>query len=100
MTRRFWPIVESAQADYEHLREATLAGTPLIGALANRFEQRGLAGLIVSPTSQPLFEVNLIGAHRPPWTPHADPRLEALAAAFELLLAPDEHQAFDIRGVL
>jgi len=26
------------------------------------------------------------GAPRHPWTPHADPRLEALVAGFELLL--------------
>jgi len=26
------------------------------------------------------------GAPRQPWTPHADPRLEALVAGFELLL--------------
>jgi hypothetical protein len=28
----------------------------------------------------------VVGATRPPWTPHADPRLDALAAGFELLL--------------
>jgi hypothetical protein len=26
------------------------------------------------------------GAPRPPWSPHADPRLDALAAGFALLL--------------
>ena len=31
----------------------------------------------------------LLGAHRPPWTPHHDPRLDALADAFALLLDTD-----------
>jgi hypothetical protein len=28
----------------------------------------------------------VLGAARPPWSPHADPRLDALAAGFALLL--------------
>ena len=33
-----------------------------------------------------MFDAALLGASRPPWTPHADPRLDALAAGFALLL--------------
>jgi hypothetical protein len=33
-----------------------------------------------------VFDAALLGAHRPPWTPHEDPRLDALADAFALLL--------------
>jgi len=35
-----------------------------------------------------LWNAALLGAHRPPWTPHDDPRLDALADAFALLLNP------------
>lgn len=84
--RRFWPPSEAAQANYESLREAALGGIPLLGTAAGRFERRGLAGLIAWPTAEPVFEVVLVGARRPPWTPHVDPRLEALAAGYGLLL--------------
>jgi hypothetical protein len=84
--RQFWPAVESAQADYETLRETTLAGRDTTGMVAARFARRGLAGLISWPTAEPAFTTSVIGAERAPWTPHSDPRLEALAAAFELLL--------------
>ncbi len=87
--RRFWPPCEPAQADYESLREAVLAGAPLLGEAAGRFERRGLAGLIAWPAAEPVFEAILVGARRPPWTPHADPRLEALAAGYALLLDVD-----------
>ena len=33
-----------------------------------------------------MFDAALLSAHRPPWTPHDDPRLDALANAFALLL--------------
>jgi len=89
--RSFWPAAEAAQSDYEVLREAVLAGGQVLTMAAARFERRGLAGLIAWPAAEPMFVARLAGAIRPPWTPHADPRLEALAAAYELLLvAPDE----------
>ena len=44
------------------------------------------AGLIARPSAEPVFDAALLGAHRPPWTPHDDPRLDALADAFALLL--------------
>lgn len=76
--RSFWPISESGQADYEQLRAAVLAGTPLVNAAAGRFERAGLAGLIVAPSAAVVFSAVLVGAQRPPWTPHADPRHDAV----------------------
>lgn len=88
--RSFWPAAEAAQSDYEVLREAVLAHGRVLTIAAGRFERRGLAGLIAWPAAEPTFLARLAGAVRPPWTPHADPRLEALAAGYELLLAPRE----------
>ena len=85
--RTFWPVAEAAQADYEALREAALAGTALCDAIAGRFERAGLAGLIVCPAARPVFTARLSGATRPPWTPYADPRVHALAAGYEVLVA-------------
>ncbi|HZV25498.1 MAG TPA: hypothetical protein VFG00_04325 [Acidothermaceae bacterium] len=85
--REFLPVGEAAQADYERLRSAVLAGTPLIGSLSARFERGGLAALIASPqTASPCFVADLIGATRPAWTPYADPRVEALAESYGLVL--------------
>jgi hypothetical protein len=84
--RAFWPAGEAAQADYETLREVVLTGGVVLSIAGARFERRGLAGLIAWPVSEPVFSVRLAGAARPPWTPHVDPRLEALAAGYELLL--------------
>ena len=86
MSRSFWPIGEAAQADYEALREAVLSGQRLETLAAARFERRGLAGLIAWPAAEPLFTAVLCGAQRPPWTPHVDPRLDALAAGYALIL--------------
>jgi hypothetical protein len=85
--RQFWPARESAQSDYELLREMNLSGGASMSVTAQRFERRGLAGLIAWPAAEPVFSTWLSGAARPAWTPHIDPRLEALAAGFELLLA-------------
>ena len=87
---RFWPAAESAQADYEGLRAAVLAtGAVPAGLAAARFGRRGLAGLIAWPAAEPVFAAALRGATRPAWSPYADPRLDALAAAYRLLLALD-----------
>lgn len=89
--RSFWPALEAAQADYEVLRETVLAGGQVLSIAGGRFERRGLAGLIAWPAAEPVFSARLAGATRPAWTPHVDPRVEALAAGYELLLAlPDE----------
>jgi hypothetical protein len=85
--RSFWPAAEAAQFDYETLRAATLADVDTVSVAAARFARRGLAGLIAWPSAEPVFAATVVGATRPPWTPHADPRLAALAAGFELLLA-------------
>ena len=87
MTHRFWPVGESAQADYETLREAVLHGEPLQTLAAARFARRGLAGLITWPAGEPVYAATVQGATRAPWTPHGDPRLDALAAGYELILS-------------
>ena len=85
--RRFWPVGEAAQADYETLRAHMPAtGAPPDSLTAARFARRGLSGLIAWPSAEPVFDAAPPGAHRPPWTPHHDPRLDALADAFALLL--------------
>lgn len=87
--RPFWPPGEAAQADYEALRAAVMAGTPAVGPAAARFARVGLAGLIAHPHAEPVFVASLVGARRPPWSPHRDPRLDVLADAFELLVTAD-----------
>ena len=86
MSRRFWPIGEAAQADYEVLREAVLSGEPMQSLTAARFARRGLAGLIAWPEAEPVYTAMIFGATRAPWTPYADSRLDALAAGYELIL--------------
>ena len=86
--RRFWPVGEPAQADYERLRAAVVSGGRLPSDLASaRFGRRGLAGLIAWPVAEAVFAAVVTGATRPPWTPYADPRREALAVTYQLLLA-------------
>jgi len=84
---RFWPVGEAAQADYETLRQHMLDIGRLPDCLAAaRFTRHGLAGLIAWPATEPIFRAELLGAPRPPWTPYDDPRLDALAAGFAVLL--------------
>lgn len=92
--RRFWPAGEAAQADYEVLRAHVLAtGAPPDSLAAARFARRGLPGLIAWPTAEPIFDATMLGQRRPPWSPHADPRLDALAAGFALLLGAADDTA-------
>ena len=75
------------RGDYKALRAHVLAtGAAPDSLIAARFARRGLPGLIAWPSAEPVFDAVLLGAHRPPWTPHEDPRLDALAAGFALLL--------------
>ena len=100
-TRVFWPPAEAAQADYEMLRACVLEHSALPGGLAAaRFTRRGLAGLIAWPAAEPVFRAELTGAARPPWTPHADPRGEALAAGYQFLLSAAASLAAPGREVL
>ncbi len=86
-TRSFWPPAEPAQIDYETLRAHLLENDQLPDDLAAaRFARRGLAGLITWPVSEPIFVAELLGAARPAWSPHADPRVDALAAGYQFLL--------------
>ena len=91
--RKFWPPADAAQADYERLRAAVLAGAPAADAAAVRFARGGLAALVARPGADPVFVAILRGASRPAWTPHADPRLEALAAGYVLLLADADEES-------
>ena len=86
MSRRFWPVGEAAQADYEKLREAALSGLPVESLTAARFARRGMAGLISWPAAEPVYASVLVGAEREPWTPYADTRVDSLVAGYELLL--------------
>jgi hypothetical protein len=82
-------VAEAAQADYETLRVAVLAGTPLVSAESVRFARAGLWGLITRPAAEPIFAGRLHGGSRPAWTPYGDPRLDTLVAAYELVLSTD-----------
>jgi hypothetical protein len=85
--RSLWPPAEAAQVDYETLRAHVLQRAVLpAGVTAARFARRGLAGLIAWPAAEPVFVADLVGAVRPAWTPHEDPRVAALAAGYEFLL--------------
>jgi hypothetical protein len=90
--RPFWPPAEPAQADYERLRAAALAGAPLVDVAAARFARGGLAELIAHPVAAADFRAVLHGASRPPWTGHTDPRSDVLAAGYRLLLAAGDHE--------
>jgi len=79
--RALRPPGEAAQCDYEALRAAALAGTPLADPAAARLAKGGLAALIARPLAEPVFVAMVHGAPRHPWTPHADPRLEAWSPA-------------------
>lgn len=91
--RVFWPAAQAAQVDYETLRAAVVAGVPLIDTTAGRFARGGLAALIAHPHAEPVFAAVLAGARRPAWTPHHDPRLDALAAGYTLLVAAADNGA-------
>jgi hypothetical protein len=86
---QFWPPrCSGAQAEYETLREIVLStGTTPDTLIAARLFRRGLAGLIAWPATEPVFVAEVLGGQRPPWTPHGDPRLGALAESFELVLS-------------
>ena len=84
--RSFWPICETAQCDYELLRTAVMEGRELCDEIAARFQSSGLAGLIEHPCGQPRYELELVSASRPPWTPYCDPREQTLAICYEYLL--------------
>lgn len=98
---RFWPVREAAQADYESLREQVLQGIRPNSLMAARFDRFGLAGLITRPFAEPVWLVSLRGATRPRWSPHVDPRLEALADGYRYLfasLAAPGHQHLESQG--
>ena len=91
MSRRFWPISEAAQAQYEALRKAVLSGNCVQTLAAARFARHGLAGLIAWPVAEPIYSAVMVGAKRPPWMPNDDLRYDCLAAGYELILrAPSD----------
>jgi hypothetical protein len=84
---RFWPAREAAQAEYERLRRATLAGESFPSELAlARFRRRGLAGLIGWTETEPAWLSELVGAERPAWCGRDDPRERALCEVYGFLL--------------
>jgi hypothetical protein len=88
VSERFWPLAEAAQADYEELRAAALAGEqPRDELAAMRFARRGLAGVIAWPRSEPVYLGALVGAQRPPWSGAEDPREAVLGEAYGFLVA-------------
>jgi len=82
-----WPPADAAQVDYEALRTAVLDGQAGDERVAARFARAGLAGLIAAPVTDTLMVVRVVGARRPAWSPHDDPREAAMAEGFGLLLA-------------
>jgi hypothetical protein len=80
-------VGEAAQSDYEQLRSAAFDGTPLVGPSSAAFERYGLYGLIARPQASALYISSLVGATRPAWSPHHDPRIDALADGFELVIS-------------
>lgn len=88
---RFWPATQPAQLDYERLRELALAGVLLVGPEAERFRCGGLAALIRKPSSSmSALAASLVPVPRPRWSPYEDPRLTALADAYDLLESASE----------
>ena len=79
-------------------REVVLIGGASLSVAAQRFDRRGLAGLIAWPAAEPRFSARLRGAARPAWSPRVDPRLEALADGFQLLLASTAGQTLILEG--
>lgn len=87
MSGRFWPVAEAAQAEYERLRLATLAGEPSSCELAlARLRRRGLVALIGRVEVEPAWLGELVGAERPPWCGREDPREQALCEVYGFLL--------------
>ena len=84
---RFWPPREAAQVDYERIRERVLSGDDGLELVTIRFQRAGLAGLIARPMSEPFWVARIVGGRRPPWAPHADPRLDALSDGYQNVLA-------------
>jgi len=82
-----WPPTEAAQIDYESLRAAVLSGLVSATGAAAVFGRAGLAGLIARPAPKVAFVGHLHPGRRPSWHPYADPRLDLLADAIELVLA-------------
>lgn len=97
--RAFWPVGEAAQAAYEQLREAVLADTPGLDIDTARFARRGLEGLIEWPAAASVFSAVLSGAKRARWSPHADLRVDALAAGYGLLVAASTASHIDLKEV-
>lgn len=88
MSAPLWSPREAAQVEYESLRERILQGGPdQQGLLPTRFQRLGLLGLVAAPQIEPgRWQATVVGAQRPRWSPYADPRVEALADAFQCLL--------------
>ena len=82
----FWPPAEASQVDYETLRVHLLEHDRLPDGLCPAFARRGGGWAVAWPSAEPVFVAELLGAARPAWTPHADPRMSVLAAGYQFLL--------------
>lgn len=94
----FWPASEAAQLDYERLREAALAGLPLLGAAAERFWRGGLPALIQRPSPGSHFVASLEAMPRPRWSPYEDPRQDVLAQVYRLLTEEPSPLGLEVSG--
>ena len=85
--RSFWPPVEAAQVDYETLRAQVLE--PCRAARGSgrgpvRPPRPGRVDRVAGGRAG--VRRRTLGAARPAWTPHDDPRVAALAAGYQFLL--------------
>jgi hypothetical protein len=96
--RSFFAVGGPAQAEYEKLREIALSGGRSITPQVLRFERYGIAGLVVPAREGAVLEGRVVGAVRPRWTPHQDPRCESLADAYGLLLSHGDEVVRAVEG--
>jgi hypothetical protein len=96
--RAFLSVGGPAQAEYEKLREIALSGGRSITPQALRFERYGLTGLVRAVREDPVLAGHVVGAVRPRWTPHADPRCESLADAYGVLLSHGDEVVRTMEG--
>lgn len=82
-----WLRPEPARIAYERLREQVLLGEDVEPDRLSGFRELGLTGLLLGLPRQTCWQAAVQGARRPPWTPHQDPRQQALVNAFNFLLA-------------
>ena len=95
----FWPVGEAAQADYEALRAQAAGPRSSSVDVAVRGPVRpprtGRADRLAGGRAG-VHRHDAAGGVRPRWSPHDDPRMDALAAGFAFLLGVDPGRATDV----